>query len=137
MGQRDDEIQGLIEAANELQRKTAIIVSTERFDLEGFQREVAQWAAFNFPKEQMHHLVYGLMEEIGELTHHLLKRETGIRGTQEEHTKGVKDAIGDMMVFLVQVCNRQGLTLAECIEMAWSEVKNRDWVQFPHNGRTE
>lgn len=141
MGQRDNEIpelEQIIAGANELQRRAQVIVARGfAFDLNNFQLEVARWAAFNFPKEQNHHLVLGMQEELGELCHCVLKREIGIRGTPEDHINGIKDAIGDFMVFMAQFCNRQGLKIDECIEHAWENVKKRDWITYPHNGKTE
>lgn len=107
------------------------------FDLKKFQHQVCQWAADNFPDEREWHLLLGAMEEVGELCHAYLKRDMGIRGTDAEHQMEMKDAIGDICVFVAQFCNRVGLDLESCIEDTWDSVRTRDWRKYPHNGRTE
>jgi len=36
-----------------------------------------------------------------------------------------KDAIGDIFVTLVMVCETSGFTLTECVELAYDEIKDR------------
>lgn len=56
-----------------------------------------------------------LHEEQGEL----LK---GIRTLNKDLTA---DSIGDMYVVLVNIAERNGLTMQQCIEQAWYEIKDR------------
>lgn len=74
---------------------------------------------------QWHHernLVYGannftqftkLIEEAGELASNLSRGRC------------CKDDIGDMFVVLINICEREGYTLEECILVAWEEIKDR------------
>jgi NTP pyrophosphatase (non-canonical NTP hydrolase) len=39
--------------------------------------------------------------------------------------KDCKDDIGDMVVVLINICERQGYTLQECLETAWNDIKDR------------
>lgn len=56
-----------------------------------------------------------LTEELGELAHGLC------RGDDDE----IKDAIGDMMVVLSIMCGQMNTSLAECMSLAYDEIKNR------------
>ncbi len=54
-----------------------------------------------------------LQEEVGELAGNLS------RG------KCIKDDIGDIMVVLINIAERNGLTLQECLECAYEDIKHR------------
>lgn len=68
-----------------------------------------EWVAKNFAQDNGLETTFGVFEEYGELVHHYLKQMQGIRGTREEHDEGMKDAIGDMTVYLLGVMNASGL----------------------------
>lgn len=103
-----------------------------------FQARVGKWVAHNFPINHLcHQPLLGVGEEVGELMHAHLKLEQGIRGTAEEHRAAMKDAVGDIMVYLADYCTQMQLNMAECVEVALTEIEKRDWIKFPKNGRTE
>lgn len=54
-----------------------------------------------------------LMEEAGELAKSISKG------------KDIKDDIGDMLVVLINIAERNELSLTECLETAWGEIKDR------------
>jgi hypothetical protein len=54
-----------------------------------------------------------LIEEAGELAGNIA------RG------KNVGDDIGDMVVVLINIARRNGLTLEDCVQTAWDDIKNR------------
>jgi hypothetical protein len=54
-----------------------------------------------------------LMQEAGELSDSICKG------------KDVSDDIGDMMVVLINIAERNGLTISSCLEKAWSDIKDR------------
>jgi NTP pyrophosphatase (non-canonical NTP hydrolase) len=56
-----------------------------------------------------------LQEEVGELASAILKSKP----------KEVKDAIGDIVVVLTSIAYFNGLTIEDCINSAYSEIKNR------------
>lgn len=68
-------------------------------------------------------------DSVGRLAHALLKQKQGIRGTKEEHEAKAKDAVGDIVIFLLDVCNRRGWSFAEIVAETWAEVRKRDWTK--------
>lgn len=56
-----------------------------------------------------------LFEECEELSHAL----------QDDDTKEIIDAIGDIQVVLAVMCAQLGLNIDECREAAWNEIKDR------------
>ena len=47
----------------------------------------------------------------------------------------VKDSIGDLLIYLAAYANQNDISIQECMETAWNEVKERDWVKYPNTGR--
>jgi NTP pyrophosphatase (non-canonical NTP hydrolase) len=54
-----------------------------------------------------------LIQEAGELSDHICKG------------KPIKDDIGDMMVVLINIAERNGLSITECLEEAYMDIKDR------------
>jgi NTP pyrophosphatase (non-canonical NTP hydrolase) len=54
-----------------------------------------------------------LIQEAGELSDSICKG------------KSVKDDIGDMMVVLINIAERNSLALVECLEQAWEDIRDR------------
>jgi len=79
--------------------------------------DIRTWAAArnlihgSDPKSQM----LKLAEEMGELAGALA------RGKETE----ADDAIGDMVVVLTILSSQRGVTIEQCIEGAWQEIKDR------------
>lgn len=94
--------------------------------LSEIQIEIARWTLMNFPNHSSIAPLLGLQEELGELSHHYLKMMQGIRNN-ENHKEGIKDAIGDLMIYLMDFCNEEELNLESIIEETWDKVKQRDW----------
>lgn len=103
--------------------------------LDVIQRERDYWVAHNFPNDRIDDSFYGVVEEMGELAHHLLKRKQGIR--TEDHDAEIKDACADLVIFLLGVASHEGFSLHEVINDTWDQVKRRDWVKYPKNGVSE
>lgn len=59
-----------------------------------------------------------LMEEMGELSQSLLKKDI----------KETKDAIGDCVVVLTSLARLCGLQIEDCINSAYDEIKNREGI---------
>lgn len=57
-----------------------------------------------------------LMEEAGELC----------KAMMLEDDEKIQDAIGDMLVVMVNLCNKLGMCLHDCISVAWEEIKDRN-----------
>lgn len=99
------------------------------------QSEVAAWSAKNFPNGQPYQPLLGVAEECGELCHAHLKAEQGIRGTPEEHLQAKQDAVGDIVIYLADYCERNKISLALSVATAWQEVSQRNWQKNPQNGK--
>jgi len=54
-----------------------------------------------------------LISEAGELANNLAKG------------KDCRDDIGDMMVVLINIAEREGYTINECLQQAWNDIKDR------------
>ena len=54
-----------------------------------------------------------LIQEKGELSDNICKG------------KDVADDIGDMIVVLINIAERNGLTIEDCLEQAWNDIKDR------------
>ncbi len=102
--------------------------------LDAFQAEVGNWSRHNFPRNQPYQPLLGMGEETGELMHAHLKAEQGIRGTPTEHKAAKLDAIGDILIYLADYCERNDLELGTAVTEAWASVRQRDWIKFPGNG---
>ena len=57
--------------------------------------------------------VLKLAQELGELSDSVCKG------------KDVKDDIGDMLVVMLNIAERNGVVLAECLQKAWDDIKHR------------
>ena len=104
--------------------------------LRHLQREAKDWQTKNFKKQKPYQPLLGIVEEVGELAHAHLKQEQGIRKGEDFLGQKV-DAIGDVIVFLAHYCNLSGIDLENAVYYTWQEVKQRDWIRFPFNGRTK
>lgn len=56
-----------------------------------------------------------LIEEIGELA----------EGIAKGRPEAIKDGIGDAVVVLTTLAAQHGVTIEDCIEIAWNEIKDR------------
>lgn len=108
------------------------------------QKEIGMWvtANFNGHYKQLdtdsfylcaHQPLLGMVEELGELSHAHLKVEQGIR-TNEDHEAARKDAIGDLLIYLLDYCGVHDLDAEEILEQTWGAVKKRNWKQNPSDG---
>lgn len=104
--------------------------------LSDLQAEQKAWSEYNFPNSKTYqHPYMGVVEEMGELSHSFLKQEQKIRGTWQEHEVNAMDAVGDMMVYLMDLCTKRGWDLGAITQETWDAVKQRDWQKFPGNGK--
>ena len=102
--------------------------------LKAYQDEIGIWADKNFGKQAAYRPLLGVVEELGELCHTQLKMEQGIR-ENEDHEDAAKDAIGDIMIYLMHYCTVRGFNIEEIIEMVWEEVKERNWKKNKEKGK--
>jgi len=62
------------------------------------------------------------MSEMGELADATIKNDR----------EAIEDAIGDVMVCLVNYCALQDLNLVDCMEVAYDQIKNRKGTLLPN-----
>lgn len=105
--------------------------------LDQFQSLVVEWNIRNFPPfASEDRLFKGIVEEVGEYAHATLKMQQGIRGSAEDHERKAQDALGDLFVYMCALAHKRGWTIADCIRIAWDDIKDRNWQQYPGNGKT-
>lgn len=102
-----------------------------KLKLQEFQREVGWWSRKNFPKGKNYQPLLGAVEELGELCHAHLKGEQKIRGydSKKKTIKAKTDAVGDVVIYLADYCERNGLSLEACIKNTWLVVQTRNWLE--------
>jgi NTP pyrophosphatase (non-canonical NTP hydrolase) len=100
--------------------------------LDEIQKIVVTWNKRKFGEHfgSGYRNLLGVCEEAGELCHAQLKGEQGIRHTPEEIIKMKMDAVGDIIIFLCNYCDSQNLSMAECFNTAWNEIKDRNWSKL-------
>ena len=106
-------------------------------DIRYVQEQNCKWVAHNFPGQTWHQHFMGMVEELGELSHALLKQDQGIRGRWGDHEEEAKDAVGDLFIFALSLCNSRGWSLEQIIQDTWTQVQRRDWIAFPIDGVTK
>lgn len=94
--------------------------------LSQIQEEQRSWVAHNFPGRHAWHPLLGVQEEVGELSHHFLKRAQNIR-LNEDHNEGIKDAVADILIYLLDFCSAEGIDLEHELNKVWEKVRQRDW----------
>lgn len=73
--------------------------------------EHKDWEFKNFGRQSPIRALLGMQEEVGELSHAVLKASQNIRMTQEDARVKMKDSIGDAIVYLISFCNKVGADL--------------------------
>jgi NTP pyrophosphatase (non-canonical NTP hydrolase) len=104
-------------------------------DLNKLRDEVGEWSERNFGKQESWRPLLGIGEELGELQHAYLKRAQGIR-VNEDHNAKLKDAIGDMLIYLANFAAIEKLELEQILGDTWNQVKQRNWNANKTNGIT-
>ena len=97
------------------------------------QSQVGSWSLKNFGEDPPVWKFVGMVEEVGDLAHALLKKKQGIRIT-EDHEAKAKDAVGDLLVYTADFCDRMSYDMQEIIEKVWAKVSKRDWKADPSKG---
>ena len=117
-------------------------------DLPTLQAEIYAWQTRNFGEGVAMQSFAGVAEEIGELSeavgdvgtlpislgrlgHALLKSEQGIRGTAAEHNEKGQDAVGDILIYLINLCSRKAWDVETILRVTWAHVGARDWTINP------
>lgn len=103
------------------------------------QAEVREWSNWNFGNQDPLLPFLGVVEEVGELSHVILKEQQAIRvgGDKLAAFDAKVDAVADILIYLLDFCSRSSIDLESALLKTWHDVKARDWKKFPKNGRTE
>jgi NTP pyrophosphatase (non-canonical NTP hydrolase) len=108
-------------------------------DLRKLQDDHRTWREHNFPDSDDWCPLVGVSEELGEaafafiriaatvgrIDHGFLKQAQGIR-VSEDHRAEIVDAVGDLLLYVVDFANRLDIDLADAIKTTWAEVSARD-----------
>lgn len=84
--------------------------------LEVIRREIHEWAEVNF---EFHGPKLGVLEEMGEMTHCILKQFQGIRGFDDKifFKKEFTDAVADIGIYLLHSASIAGVSIVNEIEI--------------------
>jgi NTP pyrophosphatase (non-canonical NTP hydrolase) len=103
--------------------------------MERIQRELHEWRQNNFPgTSTAGDQFMGMVEEMGELAHAMLKQRQRIRGSFEEHEAAQKDAIADLTIFMMGFCSAKGWNFQRVVEDTANDIMRRDWAVNPLTG---
>jgi len=97
------------------------------------QYDLQKWAFRNFGIQTSSQMLLGAMEELGELAHAHLKKEQEIR-KNEDHDEKARDAVGDIIIYLMQYCSLRNWDIETVISDAVEAVLSRDWKINPIDG---
>jgi len=96
--------------------------------IQSYQKQINEWSKRNFKDSTYIDEFLGITEEVGELAHAILKQKQGIR-IDENHEEKIKDAVGDIFIYLCDFCNRKRLDLNEILDKVVPHVLSRDWTK--------
>ena len=65
-----------------------------------------------------------LLQELGELSDTICKKDDP-RVCPTSHMFAISDDIGDMLVVMINICMRNSISLSECLECAYEDIKDR------------
>lgn len=122
--------------------KPVLVVDTPEPSLRYMQSEVRAWAQRNFGNNQSKVTgvelfslapMLGMVEELGELAHAVLKHHQGIRGFDNDGTyrDAVEDAVADLIIYAMDFSGRENLDLQTVMVKVVAKVTQRDWVAKP------
>jgi NTP pyrophosphatase (non-canonical NTP hydrolase) len=94
--------------------------------LDALQENVIKWQRENFPDCAEWELALGVSEEAGEIADYVLKTHRHIRAN-EFPAERMKDAVGDLIIYLFGICEVHGWRLSEIVDITVTKVTNRNW----------
>lgn len=99
------------------------------------QQRIDKWARSWGRKVDSRNMGLGVCEEAGEMAHCLLKRNQGLRGMDkpEVFVPECTDAIGDIMVYLAELCTAEGWNLEHIFVATVDKVTKRKWKDSPEH----
>lgn len=105
------------------------------FNVSALQVKLARWQNHNFGFQPAERQMLGVMEEVGELSHAILKNQQGIRGMDDQAAfkDAAGDAIADTVVYLIQLCTSLRLDFGTLLRETARDVMERNWVDNPED----
>jgi len=120
-------------------------------DLNFIQLKIFEWASKNFANPSIENTspellneripdriqqLMGIAEETGELFHTDLKEYQKIRGYDNKKFANDEreDAVGDIVIYLLNYCSYNNIKLEEVILNISSKVLKRDWIKCKLSG---
>lgn len=101
-------------------------------DIEEYQKRLKDWQILHFGSSPPEWLTVGMMEELGEMAHTLLKYQQGIREHREKDVEKFKkqlaDDFGDVVVYGMQVLTHFGINAEDAMRDTFEHVLKRDWT---------
>ena len=99
------------------------------------QVELTRWQTKNFGGANPMQMLAGVVEEVGEIAHALLKNDQRVRGfdDDEKFREAAGDAVADAVIFLQQLCTLLRLDFGTLVRLTATEVMQRDWKENPTN----
>lgn len=84
---------------------------------QSLEAEIIRWSEARkiIPNSTPHAQLLKALSEMGELA------DATLKGQKEE----AMDAVGDVMVCLINYCALQDINLVDCMEMAYDQIKHR------------
>jgi NTP pyrophosphatase (non-canonical NTP hydrolase) len=55
--------------------------------------------------------------------------------TGEDHQAAKVDALGDILIYMLDYCNKCNIDLEDALNKTWEEVRKRDWIANPVTGK--
>jgi NTP pyrophosphatase (non-canonical NTP hydrolase) len=88
------------------------------------EMKIIQWAEARkiVPNSTPEVQLLKAMSEMGELADATIKNDR----------ESIEDAVGDVMVCLINYCALQDLNLVDCMEVAYDQIKNRRGILLPN-----
>lgn len=104
-------------------------------ELKTMQKDIARWRKKNFPHSGTVGIqMIGVMEEVGEVCHLILKKDQKIRGpslmSNRQWKEEMKDGVGDIVVYLMNLCTLASIDIEEAIKSTVEMVLARDWDEW-------
>ncbi len=114
------------------------------------QKQLAEWEARNFPRSRYESMTkdqlidtilimqvtIGMAEEVGEISHAVLKGIQGIRdGVGGIKKDAIGDGFGDTMIYGMQLLSKFKMNAEEELDKTINTVLARDWNNDPSEGK--
>lgn len=103
------------------------------------QQELIDWEIRNFGKQEPYRKLLGMIEELGEIAHSLLKAEQGIREGKDGKVdlEELGDGVADIFIYGSNLLSSYGINVEETLKNVIEKILSRDWIKYPKNGVSE